>query len=75
MTENEDQAAAFLERHPDFRQVPCETVWKSAVWPENGPPAPSTPYLRLTPATHDTDGFFAAVFERTGTAVEEPEPE
>jgi len=69
-SENEDQASAFLERHPEFRQVPSDAVWKDAVWPEDGPPVPSTPYLRLTPATHDTDGFFAAVFERVGAETE-----
>jgi 16S rRNA (cytosine967-C5)-methyltransferase len=69
-SENEDQALGFLERHPEFRQVPSDLVWKSAVWPQDGPAVPSTPYLRLTPATHDTDGFFAAVFERNSEAAE-----
>ena len=62
--ENEDHAAAFLAANPDFVQMPADDIWRAAVWPQGGPDAPSTPYLRLTPATHGTDGFFAAVFER-----------
>ncbi len=69
-SENEDHADAFLAAHPDFTLVPSDDVWKTAVWPEGGPSVPSSPYLRLTPATHDTDGFFAAVFERAAPAVE-----
>ena len=52
--ENEDQVNAFLSRHPDFR---------ARQLPENWPTGPG-PALALTPARHDTDGFFAAVLER-----------
>ena len=62
--ENEDQAAAFLAAHPDFTLLPADRVWREAVWPGDGAEAPSAPHLRLTPARHDTDGFFGAVFER-----------
>jgi 16S rRNA (cytosine967-C5)-methyltransferase len=62
--ENEDHAAAFLTAHPEFVSVPAADLWRTAVWPDGGPDCPSTPYLRLLPATHNTDGFFAAVFER-----------
>jgi 16S rRNA (cytosine967-C5)-methyltransferase len=62
--ENEDHAEAFLAANPDFALVSAADVWRQAVWPEGGPEVPTAPYLRLTPATHDTDGFFAAVFER-----------
>jgi 16S rRNA (cytosine967-C5)-methyltransferase len=72
MSENEDHADAFLAAHPDFTLVPSDDVWKT-VWPEGGPSVPSSPYLRLTPATHETDGFFAAVFERTAAAPTEAE--
>lgn len=61
--ENEDQATGFLDRHPAFRAVPVDTLWPTAIG--NGQPAPSTPWLRLTPARDGVDGFFAAVFERT----------
>jgi len=62
--ENEDHAEAFLAANPGFTAVSATDVWREAVWPEGGPDVPSSPWLRLTPATHDTDGFFAAVFER-----------
>jgi 16S rRNA (cytosine967-C5)-methyltransferase len=62
--ENEDHAEAFLAANQDFLLVPADDIWRAAIWPQSGPDAPSTPYLRLTPATHGTDGFFAAVFER-----------
>ncbi len=68
--ENEDQAAAFLAAHAGFALMPADIVWRdalgrSAVGRDDAAEPPSTPYLRLTPARHDTDGFFAAVFERT----------
>ncbi len=72
--ENEDHAAAFLAANPDFVEVPASDIWHTAVWPDGGPEAPSSPYLRLTPATHDTDGFFAAVFERKAAEAETVPP-
>ena len=74
-SENEDQAEAFLAAHPDFTLKPIAELWAEAVWPQGGPEAPSSPYLRLTPARHDTDGFFAAVFERSKAAVDVVEAE
>jgi 16S rRNA (cytosine967-C5)-methyltransferase len=76
MSENEDHAARFLESHPEFALKPAaeiwrETVWPVSIWPEGGPEAPSSPFLRLTPARDATDGFFAAVFERAPAA---PDP-
>ena len=61
--ENEAQAEAFLAAHPNFQAVPAETVWTSVLptpWP-----CGAGDYLKLTPARNGTDGFFAAVFERT----------
>ncbi len=56
--ENEDRIAAFLERHPQFaaRPVTLEPVLDH-VTPQG--------HLRLTPRTAATDGFFAAILERT----------
>lgn len=59
--ENERQVAAFLETHPDFTVMPVAEVWAEE---EAGTPPAEGPYLRLTPARHDTDGFFAAVMVR-----------
>lgn len=60
--ENEAQVAAFLTAHPAFRLLPLAEV---------APPlsaAAEGSFLSLTPARHDTDGFFAAVMQRTEPA-------
>ena len=56
--ENEDRVAAFLARHPEFSVRPAtdDPEWLSRLTAEG--------YLRLTPATSDTDGFFVAVLAR-----------
>ena len=52
--ENEAQIDAFLSSHPDFRLDPPARF-----------PAPLTgPYLKLTPAQHGCDGFFAVALTR-----------
>ena len=64
--ENERQVEAFLAAHPDFAVKPVDELWTSAV----GTASPGTgPFMRLSPARHGTDGFFAAVLER-GSAAE-----
>jgi 16S rRNA (cytosine967-C5)-methyltransferase len=52
--ENEDRAAEFLENHPEFglQKVQLRDF--------------SGDFLKLTPHRHDTDGFFAAIFRRSG---------
>ena len=55
--ENEDRVAAFLERHPEFTARPIALDGVAHVTPEG--------YLRLTPHRAGTDGFFAAVLERS----------
>ena len=56
--ENEDRVAAFLGRHRDFRVLPAtdDPHWLPRLTAEG--------YLRLTPASSDTDGFFVAVLAR-----------
>ncbi len=56
--ENEEQIAAFLKANPEFEIVPTSE--------ELG-----TPYMRLTPHRHNTDGFFAAVLTRKAEAISE----
>ena len=56
--ENEAQVAAFVAAQPEFRMVPLAEVAPDLT----GSAHPD--YLSLTPARHDTDGFFAAVLER-----------
>jgi 16S rRNA (cytosine967-C5)-methyltransferase len=56
--EDEDRVAAFLTRRPDFQVRPATADPKIIQWltPEA--------YLRLSPRSSDTDGFFVAVLER-----------
>lgn len=64
--ENEAQVEAFLAGHPEFRVVPVGDVAPEITDSAHGD------YLSLTPARHDTDGFFAAVMVReVGAAVGE----
>ncbi len=70
--ENEAVAEAFSAAHPDFVQVPVADVLGRLMTTVDGAdPAKvnaaalcSGPYLRLWPHRHQTDGFFAAVWER-----------
>ena len=70
--ENEAVAEAFSAAHPDFVQVPVADVLGKLMAAANGvDPAEvnagalcSGPYLRMWPHRHNTDGFFAAVWER-----------
>jgi 16S rRNA (cytosine967-C5)-methyltransferase len=58
--ENEVIAEAFLQAHPDFKLVPAnEVLAQQNIVLDTGD------YLKLLPHLHGTDGFFAAVFEKT----------
>ncbi len=65
--ENRGQVDAFLARHADFKLVPWRAAWETAL-PSAPPPSAdgSEETLLMTPLSHGTDGFFVAVFERTG---------
>jgi 16S rRNA (cytosine967-C5)-methyltransferase len=57
--ENEAQVERFLAAHPEFQVVPLRDAapqLATSAHPD---------YLSLTPARHDTDGFFAAVMQRS----------
>ncbi len=57
--ENEAIAEAFLKANPDFVLVPAKEVFvQQNIQLDTGD------YLKLLPHLHDTDGFFAAVFEK-----------
>ncbi len=63
--ENEEQVAAFLVRHPEFE---VESVEESR--------GLGSPYMRLTPHRHNTDGFFAAILvKKTGIKKLDQKPE
>jgi 16S rRNA (cytosine967-C5)-methyltransferase len=63
--ENNEQIAAFLDRHKNFEIIPYAKQWASAIGteaPKSADGSDST--LLLTPAQHGTDGFFIAVMRR-----------
>lgn len=62
--ENEHQIASFLERHPEFEAVPAGDIWRDVLASEPPPEMAASPYLRLSPLKHGTDGFFAATLVR-----------
>lgn len=53
--ENEDQVESFVQDHPEFSIRPV-----SEFLDVSG----AGKFLKMTPAQHDTDGFFAAVLVR-----------
>ena len=72
--ENEDQVRGFLERHPDFTLAPYERYWWAAFHTDPVKSAlDSGTMLQLTPAQHQTDGFFIAVFIQSRTKGSRPQ--
>lgn len=60
--ENEERLEVFLNENKDFHLLSAAKLWAELLhtpWPCSG-----TDTLKLTPAQHGTDGFFAAVLER-----------
>jgi 16S rRNA (cytosine967-C5)-methyltransferase len=62
--ENEAQAQAFNVRHADFQQLEVGGLLEQ-LKVSHGQSLCNGPYLRLWPHRHSTDGFFAAVWERS----------
>lgn len=60
--ENEARVRAFLAADSAFRVVPAASVWATLF--EVPWPCLQADFLKLTPAQHGTDGFFAAILER-----------
>ncbi len=59
--ENDEQITWFLAEHDDFRVLPAMSIRPAGI----GDNVPETgDYLKLTPASNGTDGFFTAVLER-----------
>lgn len=60
--ENEEVVEKFLSNHPEFQsQAPANLLTRLGL-DQNG----SSPYVKLLPHKHSTDGFFVAVLERKG---------
>jgi 16S rRNA (cytosine967-C5)-methyltransferase len=69
--ENDRQVEGFLAAHPDFALVPMAQAWKEAF----GTACPAEgDMLHLTPARHETDGFFVAVLERRAAPADAVDP-
>lgn len=63
--ENEAIVEAFMQANPEFSLVPAnEILAHHHINLDTGP------YLKLLPHLHGTDGFFAAVFEKTSQATD-----
>ena len=62
--ENEHIAEAFLANHPDFSLVSASQVLE-----QEHIPLDTGHYLKLFPHIHQTDGFFAAVFDKKAGAT------
>ncbi len=58
--ENAAQIEKFIEQNPEFSVLDYQTVWTKR-FPETSPPTKTGPFLELTPAEHQTDGFFVAI--------------
>jgi 16S rRNA (cytosine967-C5)-methyltransferase len=65
--ENQRVAENFLATHPEFDLVPMSKVLE-----EQKIPLEMGDYLVLLPHVHQTDGFFAAVFERKAIVPRPP---
>ena len=68
--ENEHIAEAFLKAHPDFQLVAANEILA-----QQKIPVDTGPYLKLLPHLHQTDGFFAAVFEKKSVKSLKEAPE
>ena len=60
--ENDARVANFLKSHNEFSARDARTVWRSLT--DRAWPYADEPVLRLSPAKHGTDGFFAAILSR-----------
>ena len=67
--ENEAQVETFLAANANFQPVPVPLVWAE----NSGTPCPVPgPWLRLSPLSPGTDGFFCAVLEKKSEVVVVP---
>ncbi|WP_108397809.1 RsmB/NOP family class I SAM-dependent RNA methyltransferase [Devosia submarina] len=65
--ENDDQIAAFLDRHPDFASIPPSELWQSAFGTEPPPQVLTRQSgVSLTPRLTQTDGFYFNAMRRNG---------
>ncbi len=58
--ENEQQLEWFIKYHNEFQALPIDSTWRQNI----GGAPPSSPYLRISPGSNGTDGFFCALLEK-----------
>ncbi|MGF7161887.1 16S rRNA (cytosine967-C5)-methyltransferase [Rhodoligotrophos appendicifer] len=63
--ENEDQINGFLSRNPSFMATDWREVWKTALSADPVETVSPGIGLLLTPARHQTDGFYVAIVKRS----------
>lgn len=63
--ENEEVAAAFEAAHPEYRRLDAPALLAKATQTADAAAFGSGDWLRLWPYRHETDGFFAATWERS----------
>jgi 16S rRNA (cytosine967-C5)-methyltransferase len=66
--ENDGRIEAFLGAHADFKLVPAAEAWAQAFETEYPAGGQGGETLKLSPARHGTDGFFAAVMTRVAAS-------
>jgi 16S rRNA (cytosine967-C5)-methyltransferase len=64
LEENEQIAEVFSAEHPEFKLLEAAEVLTQA-GVQNAPNLCAGPFLRLWPHQHQTDGFFAAIWEKS----------
>jgi 16S rRNA (cytosine967-C5)-methyltransferase len=62
-SENAEQIAWFLERSPQFRQLPWRELWQRTPLGEIVAASERDPALQLTPLEHGADGFYISALE------------
>lgn len=61
--ENEDVINAFTARNPQVKHIDLKRLWQSLL--EAPYPGKDGKFLRFSPLTTNTDGFFITVLEKT----------
>jgi 16S rRNA (cytosine967-C5)-methyltransferase len=72
-SENAAQVTSFAKDHPEFTLRRIADVWADTVgrMPDAAGCPTADRLLQLTPAAHETDGFFVAVFERAAASIKD----
>jgi len=64
--ENDAIVLRFIEGHADFAPLDVEAVWRDALGGDSPTAAMEANIVRLLPHRTGTDGFFIALYERSG---------